>query len=174
LACSPLLNRRIAAFAGVAAAFYTDAELTEPLFGAGCKPEVMGNRKIPIMQFHGLNDSIIAYDGDNRPAPNTIPVPEWVGGWVWRDGCTGKRPGVRVLGGGNVTRFGWSCEGWRDVVVHYKIRGFGHGWPSTVWLGEPWEELRLGPTRWNATGVIMEWFKRWSLGNESGPTKEQK
>ncbi|KAF2189050.1 carbohydrate esterase family 1 protein [Zopfia rhizophila CBS 207.26] len=163
LACSPLLNRRIAAFAGVAAAFYTDASLTEPLFGAGCNPELSGKRKAPLMELHGLNDTIIAYDGDNSPAPNTIPLPEWVSAWVEKEGCPNKMPKTEVLDGGNVTRYSWSCDGWKDIFVHYKINHFGHGWPSTVWQGEPFESLRLGPTSWNATSVILDWFSRWRL-----------
>lgn len=163
LACTPAINRRIAAFAGVAAAFYTDASLTEPLFGAGCNPQLLRGRKLPIMEMHGLNDSTIAYGGDNSPAPNTIPLTEWVGAWVGREGCSGSDPDVRMLDGGNVTRYAWSCDGWKEVFVHYKIDKFGHGWPATAWQGEPFESLRLGPTTWNATSVILEWFQRWTL-----------
>ncbi|KAJ4290308.1 hypothetical protein N0V90_010524 [Kalmusia sp. IMI 367209] len=133
LACTPALNRRIAAFAGVAAAFYTDQSLTEPLFGAGCEPELEYGRRIPIMEMHGLNDSVIAYDGNNSPAPDTIPLSEWVGAWVKREGCEGKEPRIDILDGGNVTRSSWGCGGWRDVFVHYRIDKFGHGWPSTEW-----------------------------------------
>lgn len=163
LACTPALNRRITAFAGVAAAFYTDTSLTEPLFGAGCDPHLSYGRKIPVMEMHGLNDSIIAYDGDNSPAPDTIPLPQWVASWVEKEGCGNREPKVDILDGGNVTKSSWSCRGWREVFVHYRIDKFGHGWPSTVWQGEPFESLRLGPTTWNATSVILEWFGRWKL-----------
>ncbi|KAF2794281.1 carbohydrate esterase family 1 protein [Melanomma pulvis-pyrius CBS 109.77] len=166
LACSPILNRRVAAFAGTAAAFYTDTSLTEPLFGAGCTPELSGGRKVPFMELHGLNDSVIAYDGDNAPAPNTIALPNWVGSWVEKNGCAKTRPETEILDGGNVTKCSWSCDGWEDVVVHYKINHFGHGWPSTAGQGEPFETLRLGPTTWNATSVILEWFSKWRLAVE--------
>lgn len=163
LACSPILNRRIAAFAGVSAAFYTDTSLTEPLFGAGCEPQLSYGRKIPILEMHGLNDSVIAYDGDNSPAPNTIPLPQWVHSWLDREGCSQKTPSIEHLDGGNLTTFSWSCGGWTDVFVHYRISHFGHGWPATEWQGEPFEQFRLGPTTWNATSVIMKWFDRWVL-----------
>ncbi|KAF2264780.1 alpha/beta-hydrolase [Lojkania enalia] len=169
LACAPSLNRRIAAFAGVAAAFYTDASLTEPLFGAGCKPATSWRRKVPIMELHGLNDSIIAYDGDNSPAPNTIPLPEWVGAWIAREGCSKnnkENPDIEIIDGGNAMRYSWSCGGWKDIFVHYRINQFGHGWPSTAWQGEPFEELRLGPTTWNATSVVLNWFAQWKLEPE--------
>ena len=167
LACSPALNRRVAAFAGVAAAFYTDASLTEPLFEEGCNPKLEGARKVPFIELHGLNDSVIAYGGDNTPAPNTIPLPEWVESWVERDGCadTSGQPKVEILDGGNVTKSSWSCDGWDDVFVHYRINRFGHGWPSTTEQGEPFDTYRLGPTTWNATTVILEFFSRWRLGS---------
>lgn len=78
------------------------------------------------MELHGLNDSVIAYDGDNAPDPDTIPLPEWVDSWVERDGCGGTTPVVEVLDGGNVTKSSWSCDGVEDVVVHYAIDNFGY------------------------------------------------
>jgi poly(3-hydroxybutyrate) depolymerase len=126
LACDPTFNKRIAAFAGVAAAFYTDDSLTEPLFGARCDPQLDEGRKVPFMELHGINDSVIAYDGTNAPDPDTIPLPEWVDGWVERDGCSGTTPVVEVLDGGNVTKSSWSCDGVEDVVVHYAIDKFGY------------------------------------------------
>ncbi|KAK7180899.1 hypothetical protein DPSP01_000629 [Paraphaeosphaeria sporulosa] len=162
LACDPAINRRVAAFAAVAGAFYADASLTEPLFGVGCKPELDG-RKLPLMEMHGLNDSVIAYDGNNSPAPDSIPLPSWVNSWVDREGCGQVNADVQVLDGGNLTRSAWSCDGRNDVIVHYKINDFGHGWPSTAWQGEPFETLRLRPTSWNATGLILDWFEKWRL-----------
>lgn len=162
LACDPAVNSRVAAFAAVAGAFYADASLTEPLFDAGCKPELNG-RKLPIMEMHGLNDSVIAYDGNNSPDPNSIPVPSVVSAWVDRDGCGQAKADVEVSDGGNLTKSAWTCDGVKDVVVHYKINGFGHGWPSTAKQGEPFETLRLRSTSWNATSVILDWFKGWEL-----------
>ncbi|KAH7139138.1 Alpha/Beta hydrolase protein [Dendryphion nanum] len=163
LACSPTLNRRIAAFAAVAGAFYTDAALTEPLFGAGCAPELIDGRKLPILEMHGLNDTVIAYDGDNAPAPNSIPIPEWIDSWLDKNGCEGQVPKAEILDGGNVTKSTWSCDGWEDVVVHYRIDKFGHGWPSTSFQGDVFEQLRLTSTTWNATTVMLDWFSKWKL-----------
>jgi poly(3-hydroxybutyrate) depolymerase len=118
------------------------------------------------MDLHGLNDSVIGYDGDNTPAPNTIPLPEWVKAWLAREGLSKKKPTVEIQDGGNVTRYSWHYGGSRDVFVHYRINNFGHGWPSTAWQGEPFEQYRLGPTSWNATSVILEWFKNWKLERE--------
>ena len=40
------------------------------------------------------------------------------------------------------------CGANEDVIIH----GFGHGWPSTVSLGDGYQ--RYGPTYFNATLVI--------------------
>ncbi|RYP04947.1 hypothetical protein DL764_004127 [Monosporascus ibericus] len=162
LACSPTLNRRIAAFAAVAAAYYKDTSLTEPLFEAGCNPNLSG-RKVPMMEVHGLNDTVVAYDGDNSPSPNTIPLPEWINSWVERNDCLGTDPQLEKLDGGNITKSSWLCDGVQDLVLHYQINNFGHGWPSTAAQGEPFETLRLGPTTWNATTLILNWLSMWTL-----------
>lgn len=162
LACDPVLNKRFAAFAGVAAAMYPDSSLTEPLFVAGCNPQLSG-RKLPIMELHGLNDSVIAYDGNNSPSPNSLPLQTWIKAWVERDGCSGTQPVVNTLEDGKVTESRWSCGGAKDVVLHRQIEGFGHGWPSTAGQGEPFESLRLRHTAWNASSLVVEWFNTWKL-----------
>ncbi|RYP40439.1 hypothetical protein DL767_001675 [Monosporascus sp. MG133] len=162
LACSPTLNRRIAAVAAVAAAYYKDTSLAEPLFEAACNPELSG-RKLPMMELHGLNDTVVAYDGDNSPSPDTIPLPEWINSWVERNGCSATEPQTDNLDGGNITKSSWLCDGEQDIVLHYQINNFGHGWPSTAAQGEPFETLRLGPTTWNATTVILNWLSKWTL-----------
>ncbi|RYO99104.1 hypothetical protein DL763_001705 [Monosporascus cannonballus] len=166
LACSPTLNRRIAAVAAIAAAYYKDSSLTEPLFEAACNPELSG-RKLPMMELHGLNDTVIAYDGHNNPSADTIPLPEWMDSWVERNGCSGTEPQTDNLDGGNITKISWPCDGAQDLVLHYQINNFGHGWPSTAAQGEPFETLRLGPTTWNATTVILNWLSKWTLDSHS-------
>lgn len=52
-------------------------------------------------------------------------------------------------------------------MVHYKVEGLGHGWPSTVAVGGSLDEYRLGPTNWDASSVIGEWFGKWSRGSGS-------
>lgn len=158
--CDAALNKRFAAFATVAGAFYPDASLTEPLFQAECQPALNG-RKLPYINLHGLNDTVVAYNGTNNPPPASIPVPEWVDGWVERNGCSA--PAVGDVEGGTVTQSEWSCGGKEDVVVHRAIEGFGHGWPSKKNQGEPFETLRGGPTSWDATPLILEWFGKWAL-----------
>ncbi|KAI8934050.1 hypothetical protein NX059_008816 [Plenodomus lindquistii] len=165
LACDPKLNKRIAAFGLVAAATYPDSSLTEPLFGTACNPAATAaGRYIPILEFHGLNDSVVAYDGNNgAAAPASTPVSEFVQGWVAKNGCGGVAPRVKTLEGNTVTESSWTCNGKADVVVHRTIAGFGHGWPSVAKQADVLEQMRLGPTTWNASSVILEWFAKFTL-----------
>jgi poly(3-hydroxybutyrate) depolymerase len=163
LACSPLVNRRIAAFATAAGAFYADASLTEPLFGKGCQPDLATRKRIPIMSFHGSDDKVIAYDGNNSPAPNTIPISEWLRAWAARQNCVIRGPRT-VIYDAWIAMFGWSCQGdaetgggVKDVVMNYKIANFGHGWPRTVSLEGS------GTTNLNATRHMMIFFDEWRL-----------
>lgn len=162
LACDPKLNKRIAAFAGVAAATYPDSSLTEPLFGTGCKPNLAG-RKLPILEFHGLDDSVIAYNGNNGADPASIPLSDFIARWVKQNGCSSTSPAIKTLESNIVTESRWTCGGKKDVVVHRAIKGFGHGWPSRAAQAPVLEQLRLTPTKWDATTVIMQWFAGWTL-----------
>lgn len=160
LMCDPNLNTRFAAFATVAGAFYPDSTLTEPLFQAGCNPNLRG-RRLPYLNFHGLADGVVAYDGVNPDAPTSLPIRDWVNGWATRNGC--QAPRDAEVEGGTVTETKWDCGGVRDVVVHRAIEGFGHGWPSIKAQGEPFETLRGGPTTWDATPLIFRFFNSWKL-----------
>jgi poly(3-hydroxybutyrate) depolymerase len=51
------INIRIAAFVRITAAIYTDDSSTEPLFGAGCDPQLDEGRKVLLVELHGHNDS---------------------------------------------------------------------------------------------------------------------
>jgi poly(3-hydroxybutyrate) depolymerase len=159
--CDAQLNKRFAAFATVSGAFYPDSSLSEPLFGAGCRPELQG-RKLPYMNLHGLNDSVVDYKGVATAPVPSVDVRAWVEEWAGRDACV-DAPVVRDVEGGTVTESSWTCGGEQDVVVHRAIEGFGHGWPSVKNQGEPFETLRGGPTSWDATPLILEWFAKWTL-----------
>ena len=184
LACYPPTSSRIAAFSAVSGAYYLQESLNQTLFEKeGCQP---GNipRKIPYLHIHGKKDMVIAYNGDNSgfdidqnhiPDPDTLPIPTWLQDWVERNGClkdgsvnrylkTGHvSNSTTVMENGSVERSVWTCAGYQDVVTGYLVKELGHGWPSTVPLGGILEEFRLGPSAWNASALLMDWFGRWSL-----------
>ncbi|KIX94430.1 uncharacterized protein Z520_09816 [Fonsecaea multimorphosa CBS 102226] len=164
LACDPRASAGIAAFAMASAAVYRDEALKEPLFST-CRPSRL---PVPILEFHGDADPVIHYEGKTTPDGPTYDVYEWLQGWAKRNGCVDLE-GKRVfLHGGKVEKIVWSTPGKGDhseqhvenVVEHYKIAGFGHGWPSRYPLNNDSQE-RHGPTYFDATPLVMEFFRRF-------------
>jgi len=111
------------------------------------------------MEFHGDSDPVIHYDGKTTPDGVTFSLPDFFDIWVHRNEIQ-TRCEQTELYAGKVTRYAWSAGG-KEVLVHYLVRGFGHGWPTTRPLNN--DEQRHGPTVFNATPVILEWFKQFSL-----------
>lgn len=136
LACR--LAGRIAAFAPVSGAFYPQ--------GGACEP----SRPAPILDFHGTADTTIPYAGD--PARGLPDIPSWLSAWARRDGC--RPQPVERLVVEHVTVQDWrGCAGAGDVL-HYRIEGAGHVWPST----RPNLDSST-PTYIDATPLIWRFFQ---------------
>lgn len=160
LACDPEASKRIAAFALVSPALYLD-NATGKL--PACKPSRM---PIPIMHFHGFVDGTIRYSGglNTRKNGTTTSIIKYVHDWVRRDGFDVASAGDGNLLCGNgkkkVTRYRWGGE----TVVHYNYTNGQHDWPSSFFNGDTGEnEKRLTCKDAEATGIILEWFKKWTL-----------
>ncbi|WP_018681370.1 alpha/beta hydrolase family esterase [Actinokineospora enzanensis] len=140
LACQ--LPNRIAAFGIVAGAFYDATQ-------SGCGANPPG---VPIIDFHGTNDTIVDYDGDLDSHGETLPaIQTWLAGWAVRDNCT-TGPTQTVLDT-EVIRYAWSsCQSSVDVV-HYKILGHGHTWPGAADSGPGTHTIQI-----NATTAIWSYF----------------
>lgn len=156
LACDPEVSKQVAAAAIVSGAFYKDHSLKgdEPLFGVCNKRD----SALPILEMHGSADPVVHYDGKSTPDGETYPLKEWLGGWRKRNGCARAQSELkRDVHDGSVQKTEWWCgmgkEGAKDVVVHYYIRGFGHGWPSTKSQDD--DGQRYGPVGWNGTSDIV-------------------
>ncbi|KAF6225624.1 hypothetical protein HO133_009624 [Letharia lupina] len=168
LACDPEVSAQVAAAAIVSGAFYKDRSLKGdgPLFGTCNK----GEAPLPILEMHGGADPVIHYDGKSTPDGETYPLTEWLGDWRERNGCAGAQSELkRDIHDGSVQKTEWWCgigkQGAKDVVVHYYIRGFGHGWPSTK--GQDDDGQRYGPVGWNGTSDIVGFLAgKWLGGGE--------
>jgi polyhydroxybutyrate depolymerase len=133
LACT--MAGRIAAFAPVSGSYF-------PLPG-GCHP----SRPVPLLEFHGTADTVVPYDGSfllNLPA-----IPFWLAGWARQDGCSGT-PVVFYHQGGVIGEEWLHCQG-DATVVHYRIEGGRHAWPSAL-------SLATSALQFNAADLIWSFF----------------
>lgn len=166
LACDPKASSRIAAFAIASGAFYQDSALKEPLFGH-CSP---ARSPVPIMEFHGEKDPVIHYDGKTTPDGETYNLPEWLKDWAVRNGCSpDTQKQTTLLYNGKVERSSWACDTQGEVVIHYYIHGFGHGWPTTTPLDN--DDQRYGSTYFNATPIVLDFFSSHVLPRISATTE---
>lgn len=112
LACS--LAGRLAAFAPVSGSY--------PPYPGGCHPV----RPVPLLEFHGTADRVVPYDGSQ--SRQFLPILAWLQEWATRDGCTTGPTAFYTQG--SVTGLEWThCQG-NAAVVHFRIQGEGHTWPS--------------------------------------------
>lgn len=148
LACSPE-GGRFAAFAPVSGAFYTD----NPETHVKCTPS---RTELPILEFHGGNDTTIPYTGGTGKGGLLPDIDQWLGWWAERDGLAAETVSSEYGGEVQHTVFGsGECDG---LVQGYKVEHLGHVWPST----KPNLDSDT-PTVVEATEVIMEFFRRWRL-----------
>lgn len=176
LACDPEFSKHIAAAAIVSGAFYKDKSLKgdEPLFDV-CEP---ARSPVPILEMHGSADPIIHYDGKSTPDGETYPLEDWIKGWKSRNGCGGAEGEKEEVYMDTVEARWWfgnhhnEGEDGDEVVVHYLIKGFGHGWPSMQKQDD--DEQRYGPVGWNATTDILDFFGSNSLPIAKDDTQDDR
>lgn len=160
LACHPIASQRIAAFGGVAGAYYQgDAGKGcegRDVVMQSCKP---GRKPVPVLEAHGTDDGVIGYDGGPRRGKCLPSVPRFMRAW-------GRRNGV---GNANVTTGLFGNEVWRNefgegdlrgIGTHYRVKGKGHVWFDTNGT----EDRGV----FDVSAVIMEFFGRWSLDRTPG------
>ncbi|KAK5232433.1 hypothetical protein LTR47_006646 [Exophiala xenobiotica] len=157
LAGDPGASTRIAAYAISSGAFYQDEALKEPLFSHPSPARL----PVPILEFHGDSDPVEHYDGKDTPDGPSYNVRDYIEKWVRLNKCV-EEPKVQKLFGGKVEKVSWSSDKVSDVVQHYKIAGFGHGWPTTYPLDN--DEQRHGPTYFDATPIVLEFLMRFTQG----------
>src|SRR2546421_7339525 len=144
LACT--LAGRLAAFAPVSGSY--------PPYPGGCHPV----RPVPLLEFHGTADPIVPYNGSqSRQLP---PILAWLQEWATRDGCTmGPTVFYKQV---NVTGLEWTdCRG-NATVVHYRIQGEGHRWPS-ITFKEPGGPTGTIVKALSVSALIWSFFQQHPL-----------
>ena len=145
LACQ--LSDRIAAIASVA------GSMTPEIYNA-CNPQ----RPVPIMQIHGTADPVVPYEGGvwTEPLETTLAY------WVEQNQCTTTPemmsfPDLDMTDGSTVEQalYGGGTQG--VEVLHDKVEGGAHTWPSSIYGG--------AGTNWdiNGSAEIWKFFSRYTL-----------
>ncbi|CAN8100561.1 unnamed protein product [Discula destructiva] len=180
LACDEHLSKRISAFAPVSGAFYI-ANTT----GDTCDPESIpynpdispaknctpGRTSIPMLEFHGLNDSTINYNGGVRRKACLPTIPHWIQTWAERDGLGSTNTSSRVPGaldGSMAIRYEFGQGSKQGLVTHIMDgTNIGHDWPSSL-LNDDAEGNGDPPASFNASSIIIEFFAAHSLTKSGG------
>ncbi|KAI1073695.1 carbohydrate esterase family 1 protein [Whalleya microplaca] len=161
LACDSQMSKRIAAFAPVSGAYY----ITEISKKSECHPETVkvpcnaSRTDIPIMAFHGGNDSTIAYHGDFRSGACLPDVSSWARQWALRDGLDGTPVNTTIpeAANGMIMRYGNGL-----VTLVYDGDDIGHDWPSKTKNADNEREGHV-LAKFNASDWIMKFFREHSL-----------
>jgi len=151
LACDPDLSGRIAAIAPVAGVMTVPAE--------NCNP----SRAVPIMHFHGKNDTVVPYDGSKggRMDPVTRPsVEKTIKFWIAKNKLAESPRDTGNRGKAAFEDFG--KDGAPGEVKLWSLEDGGHTWPGGD-SGLP--EFVIGKVNRDisATEIIWKFFQRHEL-----------
>lgn len=152
-ACDPALSGRFAAFAPVSGAYYVD---TLPCHAATvdlpCSPS---RHDIPILAFHGGNDTTISYDGGERKDECLPTIPHFIQEWAARDLLSPTNTTYPLALDTVVYSYGTGRKKGLVELVYDAV--IGHDWPSTA----PNSDNQVAghhPASFNATPIILGFF----------------
>jgi poly(3-hydroxybutyrate) depolymerase len=161
LACDPILSSRIAAFAIASGAFFkgTPVKPDSPFNPKHCKPS---RSPIPMVEFHGDDDDMIAYDGKTMFEGPTYAITGWLKKWAERNGCEFNKGEKELLNNGRVSKYNWECGGSdKPILQHYLLHGIGHTWPSVALPASDAEDE--DPNEFDASSIIKKFFDAHEL-----------
>lgn len=140
-----------------------------PVAGMLCLTECNPSRPVPILHFHGTEDTIVYYDGGNPDLPAIFTsVPVLMQGWADRDGCKTGPTETFVKDDAHLQV--WTdCSAGVEVGL-FRFESMGHCWPGQAYcpfttgnssipsLNMPATSLTV-----NASEEIAKFFERWRL-----------
>jgi polyhydroxybutyrate depolymerase len=128
-----------------------------PVAGVNLVAPCPTGKPLSVFAFHGSADPIVPYNGGTQQAGalrgTTLPsVPESVGSWATRDGCSPK-PKTRLVSEHVRLDTYQRCKKATDVRL-YTVDGGGHTWPGSI------DVPRLGPVTQeiNAADLMLKLF----------------
>lgn len=162
LACDPQLSTQIAAFAPVSAAIYIPGVKSADCLGTipqtlnfPCNP---GRKDVPILEFHGLQDQVISYNGGPRRSGCLISIPHWLDDWADMQGY-GSAVTRTSLYDGNVIKIEYATGTENQgIITNYAINNWDHDWPSRTPTVDS-----SNVTSFDASPLIIEFFNKYKL-----------
>ena len=154
-ACDPELSIRFAAVAPVSGAFYVanKTSVCDPdTIPISCHPA----RPVPMFEFHGGNDTVIAYDGGVRKEECLPSIPHWITAWAVRDGLGAHNRSSHLAE--TTTLYTWGNGFTRGIVKQVTDLAIGHDWPSTLPNSDN-TEAGHHLASFNATPLILDFFR---------------
>jgi polyhydroxybutyrate depolymerase len=118
---------------------------------AGCKP----SRPVPVMAFHGTEDTVVPYDSGALSAEG-LNVPDTVRAWAARDGCT-QGPDTTFQSGTVTCDTYSSCDGGATATLCTAV-GEGHCWPGQLYCPHGDSTMDI-----NASAQIGTFFGMFAL-----------
>lgn len=138
-----------------------------PVAGTMTMEKISPTRAVPIMHFHGTEDTLCPYGGPSAMTPKFVrfqSVEQTINAWVDANGCP-RQPVVRqepqlVADGTSVqkTTYGPGKNG--TEVILLTIRGGGHTWPGQE---PPVSYIGRSTRNISANDVMWEFFKNHPL-----------
>lgn len=158
LACDSVLSKRIAAYAPVSGAYYMDTLPCYP--SAVAIPCSTSRTNIPMLAFHGGNDTTIAYLGGERKDECLPTIPHFIQDWALRDRLGGSNVSTALAANTIRYTFGRGLE--RGLVELVYESNIGHDWPSTKSNAD---NIVVGHhvANYNATPIILDFFESHPL-----------
>ncbi len=107
---------RVAAIGTVAGAYDPELDTCEP------------SRALPLIAFHGLEDGVVPYDGQEASFLSLPPIDDWLASWVERNACDAEGDITQL--GDNITQTTYAGCADDVQVTFYAIADGGHAWPG--------------------------------------------
>ena len=140
-------------------------------------PTIHPSRPVPTLEFHSVNDPIVAFKGSPNKNPKLVlSVMEGIAQWVKADGCSPKAHVAKTIVGAP----GSPSAGQTATLVTYRhcragsavelwrFTGSGHVWPgSAINTGGA---VGRGMFLVNADQTMWQFFKRFQLP-QAPPTR---
>ena len=133
-------------------------------------PTIHPTRAVPTMEFHSVNDPIVAFKGSPNKNPKLVlSVMEGIDQWVKADGCNPKpHDGKTIVGAAGSSSAGETatlvtythCRSGSEVAL-WRFTGSGHVWPGSVI--NTGGAVGRGMYLVNADETMWKFFKHYAL-----------